>query len=705
MKKLAGAACLAVLCLAVLPAPPRLAAAGSATTTAPETRRVEVRDTVHGVEILDPYRWLEDQKSPDTRAWIDAQNRHTQSLLNARSERGALSRRLSELLRVEVTNIPRQAGGRYFFTRRRPDQDLFVVYVRRGLDGPDQVLLDPHTLSADHRTSVNLLDISDDGTRVVYGVREGGEDEVTVKLLDVDTRQEVGEPLPKGRYSGVSLTADKNTLYYSRHTPEGPRVFQHRLGTDPVKDSLVFGQGYGKEKIISAGLSEDRRYLQIVVFHGAAGPKSEIYLQDLQRGAPVVTVVNDLEARFFPHLAGDTLYLQTNWEAPNGRVLAVDLKDPARERWREVVPEAKAVLQSVSLAGGRICVNYLEDVKSRLRVFEPSGAHVRDVAFPTLGSMGGMVGRWDNPEAFFSFSSFHLPTTIYRYDVAAGTQAAWARTAAPVESDRFELSQVWYASKDGTRVPMFLLHRKGLKRDGSSPTFLTGYGGFTSSLTPSFSPRAVLWAEAGGVYALPNLRGGGEFGESWHQAGMREKKQNVFDDFIGAAEWLVANDYTKPSRLAIAGGSNGGLLVGAALTQRPDLFGAVVCSYPLLDMVRYHQFLVARYWVPEYGSSEDPGQFKVLHAYSPYHRVQRGAKYPAVLFVTGDADTRVDPLHARKMAALLQASTGSDRPVLLHYDTKAGHSGGGTPVSKTIEDQTDELSFLFWQLGVRYPAR
>jgi prolyl oligopeptidase len=324
---------------------------------------------------------------------------------------------------------------------------------------------------------------------------------------------------------------------------------------------------------------------------------------------------------------------------------------------------------------------------------------MRDIAFPAIGSVSGVSGEWQSDEAFFAFSSFHIPTTIYRYDVAKGSQEVWARLEVPINTDTFEVKQVWYESKDKAKVPMFVVHAKGIKLDGSNPTLLTGYGGFNVSLTPGFSARAALWVERGGVYAVPNLRGGGEFGEEWHKAGMLGKKQNVFDDFIAAAEWLIKNGYTKPSKLAISGGSNGGLLVGAALTQRPDLCQAVVCSYPLLDMVRYHKFLVAKFWIPEYGSSEEPEQFKYIHAYSPYHQVKPSTKYPAVLFITGDSDTRVDPLHARKMAALLQSATGSEKPVLLHYDTKAGHSGG-RPVSKQIEDLTDELSFLFWQLGV-----
>ena len=352
----------------------------------------------------------------------------------------------------------------------------------------------------------------------------------------------------------------------------------------------------------------------------------------------------------------------------------------------------------MSLAGGSVFVNYLREVRSSVKVFNGDGKPLRDIVFPSLGTVGSVYGRWNSGEAFFQFTSFHIPTTIYRYGVADGKQEVWARLNVPIQSDTIDVKQVWYESKDRTRIPMFLVHRKGLKLDGSHPTLLYGYGGFTQSLTPTFTPRAALWVERGGVFAMPNLRGGGEFGESWHKAGMLDKKQNVFDDFIAAAEWLVKNRYTQSSRLAISGGSNGGLLVGAALTQRPELFRAVVCSYPLLDMVRYHKFLIAKFWVPEYGSADDPQQFKFIHAYSPYHHVVAGTKYPAVLLITGDADTRVAPLHARKMAALLQSATGSDRPVLLHYDTKAGHVGGTAPVSKRIEELADELSFLDWQL-------
>jgi len=667
----------------------------------PRTRTGNVEEVIHGVTIVDPYRWLEDQDSPETRAWIDAQNRYTRSILDALPGREALRQRLAGLMKVDQTGTPQVRKGRYFFLRRRANQDQAVLYLRRGLKGQDEALIDPSSLSADGMTSLSLLAVSSDGTLLAYGLRRGGEDEVTVKLFDVDRRKDLPDALPRGRY-GISLKPDKTGFYYSRYGKQGTRILYHALGTDPAGDPEIFGQGYGPEKGVSARLSEDGRYLIFHVTHGtgSASDKTEVYFQDLAGRKLILPIVNDLAARFFGRVAGHTLFMQTNWQAPNGRILAVDLRNPARDNWRQVIPESSAAMEGFSLAGGKLFVNYLEDVHSRVRIFEPGGKPVRDIRFPALGTVSSVTGQWTSPETFFQFESFHLPETIYRYHAATGRQQIWAQSNMPIRTDDLELKQVWYESKDRTKIPMFLLHRRGIKLDGSNAAFLTGYGGFNVSMTPEFSPTAVLWAEKGGVFALPNLRGGGEFGDRWHRAGMLANKQNVFDDFIAAAEWLVKEGYTRPARLAISGRSNGGLLMGAALTQRPDLFRAVICGYPLLDMVRYHTFLVARWWVPEYGSSEDPAQFKSIYAYSPYHRVKPGTRYPAVLFVTGDSDTRVAPLHARKMAALLQAS-GSERPVLLDYDTRAGHSRG-MPVSRQIEDLTDQLSFLLWQLGSSY---
>ena len=696
---------LIVLLVGSAPQASFIASAQRSISTPPKTRTDNVSETLHGVSITDPYGWLEEQNSPATRAWINEQNRYTQSILGALPGRDSIRARLEQLMKIDVIGRPFERGGRYFFSKRLANQNQPVIYMRQALNGKDEVLIDPNAMSADQTTSVTLSDVSEDGKWLLYGIRQGGEDELTVRIMDVDARKDLSDRLPRARYFGLNIKPDKSGIYYSKSLfseqgkLQGARVYYHPIGTDPAKDEEIFGKDYGAGQIVSPSLSDDGRYLTIYVSYGSSG-KTELFVQNLEKKGPIVPVAKDLDARFSGEIQGDRLFMYTNWQAPNGRIMEVDLQNPARERWREIVPEATAVLNGFSLAGGKIFANYLENVVSRIKVFEPSGKQVRDITFPTLGSASGMGGRWESDEAFYVFNSYAQPVTIYRYEISSGKQSVWARINVPVKGDQIEVKQIWYESKDKTRIPMFLVYQKGAKLDGNRPTLLTGYGGFNSSLTPSFSARAAFWVEHGGVFAVPSLRGGGEFGEKWHKAGMFEKKQNVFDDFIAAAEYLVKNRYTNPSKLAISGGSNGGLLVGAALTQRPDLFQAVVCSYPLLDMVRYHNFLVAKFWVTEYGSSEDPEQFKYIYAYSPYHRVKPGTKYPAVLFITGDSDTRVDPLHARKMTALLQAATGSDRPVLLHYDTKAGHSGG-LPVSKQIEDLTDEMSFLFWQLGVK----
>jgi prolyl oligopeptidase len=670
----------------------------------PKTRTDDVKERIQGVEIADPYRWLEDQQSPETRAWINAQNKYTQILLDAWPGRAALKQRLIELIRIETISMPVEQNGRYFFKRRAADQEQGVLYVRTGPEGKDEALVDPNPLSPDKNISVDLQDVSHDGTLVAYSLRHGGEDETAIRLLDVRTRAELPGQLPKRRYEGIGIKPDKSGLYYSWAAPEGPRLDYHAMGSDPPKDLEVFGKGYGPDKIIGFDLSEDGHYLTIMVFYGAAADRTEVYFQDLQKNGPIRPLVNDIPARFIGAVGGDHVYLQTNWKAPKGRVLKVDLANPGRENWREIVPESDAPIESFSLAGGKLFVKYTRNASSQVKVFDADGAHVRDIDLPMIGTINEISGRWTSKEAFYEFTSYPIPRRIYRYDIDTGNQNVWAETHVPIHGENFEVKQVWYTSKDKTRVPMFLMYRKGTKLDGNDPTLLTGYGGFNINITLSFSAGAALWVDQGGVFAEPNLRGGGEFGEEWHRAGMLDKKQNVFHDFIAAAEWLINNHYTQPSKLAIEGASNGGLLVGAALTQRPDLFRAVVCAYPLLDMLRYQKFFVAKFWVPEYGSADDPAQFKYLYAYSPYQHVQPGTKYPAVLFVTGDGDTRVAPLHARKMTALLQADTGSDLPVLLRYDTEAGHSQG-VSVTKSIDQATDSLGFLFWQLQAPFAPR
>jgi prolyl oligopeptidase len=689
---------LAVLCPATL----LLYAQETGTPThlrAPVTERRDVTEVLHGLTVTDSYRWLEDQESARTRKWIDAQNAYTRAVLDRWPGRGGIEKRITQLTKVEVIRAPNECAGRFFFSRRAADQEQAVIYMRVGENGANQVLIDPNPLSPDHSTNVQVADVSKDGKILAYLLRQGGKDESELHFYDVDGQHDLPDRLPPATYFEVKFLPDGSGLYYSTMSEDGPRVRFHRIGKAIGTDPEVFGKGYAKEAIIIGDPTEDGRHLIVQVMHGSAADKVEIWAQDLTKNGPMELLTKGIDARFFALAGGSHLFLHTNWHAARGRVLAVAFDHPEREHWREIIPETAATIDSVALAGGKVLVSYVKNVSSEVKLFDPDGKPAGEVAFATAGSTAGIQSRWENRNAYVGYTSFAVPYTIYRYDVAAKRQSVWAETKVPVDSSTFVVEQVWFPSKDGTRIPMFLVHGKAVKLDGSNPTLLTGYGGFVVSLTPSFSPDAILWAEHGGVYAQVNLRGGGEFGEGWHKAGMLDKKQNVFDDFISASEWLIHNKYTQPSKLAILGGSNGGLLVGAALTQRPDLYRAVVCWHPLLDMLRYDQFMEAQFWVSEYGSAKDARQFQWLYAYSPYQQVKPGTKYPAVLFMTGDGDTRVAPLHARKMAALLQASTSSDLPVLLRYELAAGHSGGRS-VTQSIGDETDMFSFLFSQLGL-----
>jgi len=663
----------------------------------PETRRDETTDTLHGVTIADPYRWLEDQHSPETRAWLDEQAAYTRAVLGRAPDAAGIRARLRELYAVDAVSLPVSRGGRYFFERRGANQDLAVLYVRHGRGGEEEALVDPRELSTDGSLSVSYADVSSDGTLIAYALRRGGEDEAEIRFLDVGSGAPLDDVLERGRYFNISLEHDGSGVFYDRHTEDGPRVFEHTFGEDPSSDRLVFGSGYGPDKIIFSQLSSNGRYLLVTVSHGAAATRNELHFRDLWTGTQVHPIVTDIDATFEGQIAGDTLFVLTDWDAPNRRMFAANLRQPTPDSWREIVPEGASTIEGFAAVGGRLVLQRLEDVQQRFSVHEPDGFPVRDLELPGAGSVSAPTGgTWENDEVFLQFSSFARAPTIYRYRVSDGAQEVWYELDVPLRPDDFLVVQVRYASADGTQIPMFVAHRAGIELDGSHPALLTGYGGFNVSLLPGLNRQAVAWMEEGGVWAMPNLRGGGEFGEAWHRAGMLEHKQNTFNDFIAAAEWLVDSGYTSADRLAIMGGSNGGLLVGAAMTQRPDLFAAVVCTYPLLDMLRYHRFLVAGYWVPEYGSAEDPVQFEYLAGYSPYHRVVRGTRYPAVMLVSGDGDTRVAPLHARKMTARLQFATASRNPVVLLYDAAAGHSAG-RPISAIIEEQTAELRFLLWQ--------
>jgi prolyl oligopeptidase len=666
----------------------------------PRTKVDNVKETLHGVEVTDPYRWLEDQTSPQTRSWLDAQNAYMHSVLGTYPGRDKIRNRLLALARTDRLEMPTARGGRYFFRKRQAGQEQFLLMMRDSAESADQLLIDPATAGQDVNTSVDIQDVSIDGKLMAYSIRDGGQDEIVIKTLQVDTRENLRDVLPKRRYIGVNFMPDKSGLIYAVSGDGNPRVYEHKFGDDPKNDRAIFGEGLGPENILWPNLGDDGRYLLIHVFFGAAGDKIDLYVKDLKTNGPIRPIAKGLNASFLGQPGGERIYVKTDYHAPRGRVLAIDPRHPEESSWREVIPEAESPMESVRAVAGKLYVTYLEDVKSELKVFDANGKFLRQVALPGIGSVDGPNGDWTGKEAFYSFNSFHVPPEIRRIDTDKDTDTVWAPSTIPVQPANFDLRQVFYKSKDGTRVPMFLLSRKGVKPNGDLPVLLTGYGGFSVSMTPSWSTMAIPWAEAGGVFAVANLRGGAEYGEEWHHAGMLERKQNVFDDFIGAAEWLIANKYTSPKRLAISGGSNGGLLVGAAMTQRPELFQAVACGVPLLDMVRYHKFLVAKFWVPEYGSADDPKQFPYLLKYSPYHNVKRGVDYPATIFITGDGDTRVAPLHARKMAALVQASTSGKRPILLHYDTKAGHSTG-VAMTKLVEDNADRLLFLMTQTGLR----
>ncbi|HKQ98465.1 MAG TPA: prolyl oligopeptidase family serine peptidase [Candidatus Polarisedimenticolia bacterium] len=678
---------------------------------APPTRRDDVKETLHGVTIVDPYRWLEDQGAPETRDWIDAQNRYAHGLLDALPMRGAIRDRLTDLARRDTQWAPTERAGRLFTQKRRAGDDLPILFVRDGRDGRETVLLDPAPLSPDHTTSVSIEDVSMDGSTLAYGVRTGGEDEAELRLRNTRTLQDLPDRLPRALYRGVSLRPDGRGFYYARQDRSaGIRIRYHAVGTPIEKDIEVFGAGFGPSDWVGATVSENGKHLLYSVSHGWAS--NEVFVASLDPAGPAGPdglhgspgaprpVVRGLDAHVQAAFAGDRLIAQTDWQAPTGRIVEIDPADPAPAKWRTIVPAGPDAIEGMLLAGGRIVVHTLHDVAARLDVYTLDGKRAGAIALPGPGTVANLSGRFDSDDLFFDFQSYTTPPSTLRASVSSRTATSWWQAAIPFEPNRYETKQVWFASKDGTRVPMFVVHQKGLTLDGRRPALLYGYGGFAVSITPAFSPTTAWWLEQGGVYAVANIRGGSEFGEAWHKAGMLGNKQNVFDDFIAAAEWLIANHYTSSERLAIRGASNGGLLMGAVMTQRPQLFRAVLCEFPDLDMIGYRRFPNNNPpALLEYGDASRKDQFEYLAAYSPYQRVASGTPYPAVLFMTGDADTRVPPLQARKMTARMQAATTSGRPVLLLYDTKAGHAGG-RPLGKVVEDQSLEMAFLAWQLGM-----
>jgi prolyl oligopeptidase len=675
----------------------------------PSSRTSDAVEILHGEAVPDPYRWLEDGDSDETRAWTDAQNALTRRWLDAVPARPRIHARLDQLLAIGALGVPAPVRGRYFYLRRDGRQNQLVLHVRVGIAGEDRAVVDPNALDAAGTVALDWYYPSDDGRLLAYGLSENGSEQSVLQVLDVDTG--VGLPLriPHTRAADLAWLPDSTGFYYTRYPAPGQvpggeehyhrAIHFHRLGTDPAGDPLIFKPAE-KEHWPSVGISPDGRWLVIGV--ARTFDQTDLYLLDRRSDAPPVPVAKDLPASFDGEVAHGRLFLRTNLDAPTYRLYVVDPERPGRERWREIVPpRPDAVLEGIRVTARHLALSYLERASSRLRLTDHEGGSPRELPLPTLGSLFGAGAEWDGDELFYGFSSYTVPPVVYRVDLSTGAAEPWLSVEADVDSSRFEVRQVAVRSRDGTDVTMFVVHRKGLVRDGTHPAYLTGYGGFAISMTPTFSRSLLLWLEQGGVLAIPNIRGGGEYGERWHQEGMLGRKQNSFDDFIAGAEWLIAERYTTSGRLAVAGGSNGGLLMGAVLTQRPDLFRAVVVQVPLLDMLRYHRFLIARLWIPEYGSAEDPAQFQWLRAYSPYHRVRDGVAYPAVLLATAESDSRVDPMHARKMAARLQAATASPRPILLRLESRAGH-GAGKPLNKVLEEHTDTWAFVFSELAVEF---
>ena len=698
---------LAGCCVVPSGAPPR--------ASYPVTRTTNQVDDYHGVAVADPYRWLEDDNSPETKAWVAAENRVTFDYLARLPELPAIKQRLKQLWNYERYGAPFKRGDRYFLTKNDGLQNQAVLYTLSSLDAAPKLLLDPNTLSADGTIALAGMSVSDDGKLLAYGLSVSGSDWEEWKVRDVATGQDLSDVLQWVKFSGASWTKDGRGFFYSRYDEPAEatkltkvnyyqKLFYHRIGTGQAQDTLVYERSDQKEWGFGGAVTDDGHYLILGVSQGT-DPRNRVFYKDLtQPNGPVVELLNDFDAHYsFIDNDGPVFWFETDLDAPRGRVIAIDITRPARANRRELIPQAADALKGVNVLNNSFLCTYLKDARSQVKIFKLDGQFARDVELPGIGSAGGFAGKRTDTETFYSFTSFTVPGTIYRYDLAAATSQVFRQPKVDFNPANYETRQVFYTSKDGTRVPMFITHRKGLKLDGKNPTYLYGYGGFNIPLTPAFSVGNLVWMEMGGVYAVPNLRGGGEYGEAWHQAGTKLKKQNVFDDFIAAGEWLIANHYTSSRRLAIGGGSNGGLLVGACLTQRPDLFGAALPAVGVMDMLRFHKFTIGWGWGSDYGTADDAAQFKALYAYSPLHNIRPGTKYPATLITTGDHDDRVVPAHSFKFAATLQQAQAGPAPILIRIETKAGH-GAGKPTAKIIDEKADAWAFLAAQFGMKLPA-
>ena len=680
-------------------------------TKYPPTRKADQIDDYHGVKVADPYRWLEELDSAETKAWVEAQNKLSFDYLAAIPARNTLKDRITKLWNYEKYGVPFKEGERYFYFRNSGLQNQSVLYTVTGLDAPPKLILDPNTMSADGTVAVSGVQVSPDGKLLAYSLSASGSDWQEWKVRDVESGKDLSDHLKWVKFSGVSWTTDGKGFFYSRYDePKGDslkatnyfqKVYFHKLGTPQTEDLLIYERPDQKDWLFGGTVSEDGNYLIITIFQGT-DVKNRVYYRDLKDSeAQVVKLLDGFDAAYnFIGNEGTRFWFQTDLQSPRGKIVEIDVTKPARDSWKIVVPENKDALQSVTLVNNKFILNYLKDAYTQVRIHDTAGKLLTEVGFPGIGSAGGFGGKAKDKLTFYYFTGFTTPTTIYRYDMTSGKSTVFREPKVEFNPSDYETKQVFYNSKDGTKVPMFITHKKGLKLDGNNPTYLYGYGGFNISMTPGFSVANMVWMEMGGVYAQPSLRGGGEYGEDWHQAGMKLKKQNVFDDFIAAAEWLIANKYTSTPKLSIGGGSNGGLLVGAAMTQRPDLFGAALPAVGVMDMLRFQKFTIGWAWVSDYGSSENPEEFKALYAYSPLHNIKAGTKYPPTMITTADHDDRVWPGHSFKYAAALQAAQAGDAPILIRIETKAGH-GAGKPTSKTIEEIADRWAFLVKTLNMK----
>ena len=670
----------------------------------PAVDAVPVADDYFGTRIPDSYRWLEDGKSTNTRAFIDAQNAYTSRYMKQARIRSQTLDDLDELENVSEWRFPMERAGSYFFRKRLAGEQQFSIYIRRNWatqkgTPKDERIIDPEKLGRDPNTSVSLADVSRDGKLVAYAVQQGGADEASIRVFNSKTGETLEDELPTARYFSVDFAPDGASLYYARNNKQGTLLYQHVLGTRNSRDTLIFGREFRGEELtgddlFSGVVTDDGRYLVVTIDRGVPARRVDIIYRDLTKpGSTFEVLVWGLDSRFNAIYARGGWYVKTDYKSPKGRILKAD-PGIMPDVWKTIVPEGPDAIADWSIVGGKVYVNRLKDVKSETAVYTMDGKPSGSIDFDGIGLSSVVWGRTTDRYGFFSFQSFIVPPTIYRLDTLTGKREVFFQSKINFDSSQYELKQVFFKSKDGTQIPIFIAGKKNLKHDGTERLLMTGYGGFNISMQPYWSPTTAWWLEQGGWFALPNLRGGGEYGETWHEQGMFEKKQNVFDDWFAAADYLIANKYTSPARFAIEGASNGGLLMGASIIQRPELWGAVLCEFPLLDMLRFQKFLVGSYWITEFGSSDKEKQFFYLLKYSPYQNVKAGTAYPATMFFTGDSDTRVDPLHARKMTALLQAASTSGRPILLHYSVAGGHSGGMS-VDQQIQDDADSLSFLW----------